>query len=581
MIHTIRPADRPPLEVGARQRISGPRRAGGPLAWLVPWVVLLVALLPRWLAPSPFLTWDEPTWSYRSLGFTRALQTGDWAGTWQSPHPGVVTMWAGAAGITASGLGEDLAFVDELPEFDEDDVALLRQVLPALDPGRRAVAVLVAVLIAAVSVLLVGLVGPWAGLLAGMMLALDPWLLAHGRVLHLDALLSLLLLASALATLRHLHGDGRRWLVLGGLLGGLAMLEKSPGLFGLPFAALLITGVRVAQDGLSARTVSRVVRDGLSWVGAAALAYLLCWPAMWADPLGTGGRMLGYALEAAGGAREAVYFAGQVQPDPGLVFYFAVLAFRLMPLAVLGLLAGALLAPRTLRGGRLTGLALVLFALLFVGFMGTNAKKFARYALPAAVALNTAAAMGWAAATAWLGARLDARAEGSASPRATARGPLGLPGSHGPWLAGSTLALLLAAQGAWAWAAGPHHLLTYAPHLGGAQGAARWIPVGWGEGSELAVAWLNVQPGAEEASVATPSMTLVGPGFVGQTRKMRDWHEADYVLLYVDDVQIGEPEELRLFREEREPLHVVRLRGIEVAWVYDGGAAGTPGRPRE
>jgi 4-amino-4-deoxy-L-arabinose transferase-like glycosyltransferase len=571
MIHTVRRADRPPLEVGARQRLPRARRARGPVARLVPWLVLVVALLPRWLAPAPFLTWDEPTWAYRSLRFTRALQTADLAGTWQSPHPGVVTMWAGAAGITAAGLGEDLAFVDALPDFDEDDVALLRQVLPALGPGRRAIAVLSALLIGGVTALLVGLVGPWTALLAGLLLALDPWLLAHTRVLHLDGLLALLLLASALATLRHLHGDGRRWLLLGGALGGLAMLEKSPGLFGAPFAALLITVVLLAQEGLSLRTWIRIGREGLLWAGAAALAYVALWPALWVDPAGMGGRMFGYALQAAGGAREAVFFAGQVQPDPGILFYGTVLAFRLTPLVVLGLVAGTLLAARELRGGRLTGPVLIVFALLFLLFMGQSAKKFARYVLPAALALDVAAAVGLAGLVAFAADRIGGRAGGA--PRSvmeeaslSRRSP-----TRATMVAGATMAGLLLVQGLWALAGRPHHLATYAPHLGGTAAAARWIPIGWGEGTELAVAWLNAQPGAEEATLATPSMTLVGPGFLGQTLKVRDWREADYVLLYVDDVQIGEPDEVQLFRGVREPLHVVRLRGVDYAWIFAGG----------
>ena len=98
----------------------------------------------------------------------------------------------------------------------------------------------------------------WLPLIAGLGWL---WVGAQGTVLDFFVCLvpGILLLASGVAELLW-AGDRRivQFAALGGVLGGLAMLEKSPGLFGLPFAALLITGVRVAQDGLSARTASRI-----------------------------------------------------------------------------------------------------------------------------------------------------------------------------------------------------------------------------------------------------------------------------------------------------------------------------------
>ncbi len=647
MIHTVRRADRPALDPRPRAR-RGPRVSGG-WAWIVPLLVLVAALLPRWLAPSPFLTWDEPTWTYRSLRFARALETGAFEDTWQSPHPGVVTMWAATAGITVkrlalpeegdgsaeadgqvgvadggvevpsdgngagSGSGDSadgsrpdtdaihadtpylvhgrtptrsLAFVDALPEFDEDDVTLLRQVLPWLGVGRRAIAVVCAALIAWIAWLLIGLVGPWTALLAGMLLAFDPWLLAHSRVLHLDAVLSLLLVASVVATLRDLHGDGRFWLFTGGALGGLAMLEKSPGLFAAPFALLLIFGLILAREGLSGRSIVRAVRDGAGWLLAAALSYGLAWPAMWVDPLGTGGRMLGYALDAAGGAREAVFFAGAVQPDPGIVFYLTALAFRMTPLVAIGLVALVLLAPVMLRGGRITGPILLLFALLFVLAMGQSAKKFTRYSLPALVALDVAAASGLAALALraaegrWRegringGGREEEEGDGESAP---ATGGLSDPlaararqRQAGTWAMG-VLGVAVAIQAVWSLTAQPYYLTRFAPHLGGARNASRWLPIGWGEGSERAVAWLNAQPNAASLRVATPAMTLIGPGFVGETRKARDWATADFVVLTVDDAQIGQPDVVSRYYGVRTPTFVALVEGVEVAWIYPGG----------
>ena len=102
--------------------------------------LFFVVLLPRVLTPSSFVGADEPAWAYRSLHFLQGLLEGDLAQTFQTGHPGVLTMWAGAIGATVHQLerGEPLkAAVANLPvlaggEFDPYDLILLRRVSPML-----------------------------------------------------------------------------------------------------------------------------------------------------------------------------------------------------------------------------------------------------------------------------------------------------------------------------------------------------------------------------------------------------------------------------------------------------------------
>src|SRR5581483_5626533 len=91
-------------------------RAG--LAALASYMLLgVVALLPRVLALGLFLTDDEANfWLARADVFLKALQSGDYAGTAITAHPGVTTMWLGAGGIllrralNAGGLLDSDAF---------------------------------------------------------------------------------------------------------------------------------------------------------------------------------------------------------------------------------------------------------------------------------------------------------------------------------------------------------------------------------------------------------------------------------------------------------------------------------------
>lgn len=560
--------------------------------------VFALALVPRLWPTAQFLTWDEPTWTYRSLKFARALETGRLAETLQSAHPGVITMWAGATAIhlhrTLAGppfdawrapgaapgeaaMHADLRWVDALPAFDEDDLPLLRAVLPWLDPARAAIAVLTAGLVALAAALAARLFEPRAAGLAGVLLALDPYLLAHSRVLHLDAVLALLVLSSGLAAvIAHRRNaddaprSAMRWLAASGALGGLAFVEKSPGILTAGFAALVlaVAAVPAIRAGRWA-TAARAVAGGLAvWLAAAAAAYVAAWPALWVAPLATLARMGGYAAAAASGSREAVFFAGHVQPDPGPAFYVAAIALRLTPATTLGLLLGAGLAWSHARRGRPDAALLLALSAVVVVAMGASGKKFERYALPAVPPLDIVAALGLAAVVARLRGGTE-RVDGAHGRRRASGPPWLWPmGARvRSWVAGLALLALVSVH-ALPLADHPHELATYNGLLGGARTARRVLPIGWGEGTELAVDWLNDQPNAADLTVSTPSVTLIGPRFAGSTIGARRWEEADLVVLYVDDVQIGEPRAIVEAFRDRQPIHRVDLDGVPFVWIY-------------
>jgi len=165
-------------------------------------------------------------------------------------------------------------------------------------------------------------------------------------------------------------------------------------------------------------------------------------------------------------------------------------------------------------------------------------------------------------------------------------------------------------QAGWALSHGPYYLATYNPLLGGGPAAAQRLPVGWGEGMDLVAQRLtemavgdgrsgvsgagsdgaasdsgSAGAGQDDArradawpatatqtgawpTVATPSVTLLAPLYEGPVVGARHWRDADVVVLYVDDVQIGSPDVVGEFYGVREPLQVVRLDGIDYAWIY-------------
>jgi len=102
--------------------------------------------------------------------------------------------------------------------------------------------------------------GPWAGLLAGLLLALTPVLTLMARVDDPDALLTALLVAAAWSTTRALEDGRLRWALLTGALLGVAFLTKSLAAFlvlpGLAGAFLL------AAPGALRRRVGHLLAAG-------------------------------------------------------------------------------------------------------------------------------------------------------------------------------------------------------------------------------------------------------------------------------------------------------------------------------
>ncbi|NJN65759.1 MAG: hypothetical protein HC884_03120 [Chloroflexaceae bacterium] len=140
-------------------------------------LVGIVALLPRVLDLGLFVTHDEAEfWIDRSEAFLLALQSGDYAATAISTHPGVTTMWLGAAGVLlrrmlrAWGLLHDIPFPTMLALM-QLPVALTHTAGIIL--GYR---------------LLRQLFPPSVAVLAALFWATDPFLIGYSRLLHVDML---------------------------------------------------------------------------------------------------------------------------------------------------------------------------------------------------------------------------------------------------------------------------------------------------------------------------------------------------------------------------------------------------------
>ena len=542
-------------------------------AALVCLAILALAALPRLGQLEVPLTEDEPDWFERSARFARALREGDAESTFRTGHPGVTSMWLGALGMglerAAALSGERLTLLSE-PERE------------AFLGARRAMALASLALLGIVILLLARLFGLTAAALAGLLLALDPWLVGHSRVLHLDGLFSALVAICVLACLaRWRQRGGLGYLALAGLAAGLAALTKSTALAVLPPILVMLALAAIWQA--RSRRPWVPLADLVAIGALGCLVGLLVWPALRLDPLGTVDEVIRFSVESGTETHDlGSYFLGQAVNDPGLTFYLLVLAFRLSPLLLLGLLLwlGGLVLQRATRAGTrpaptprtegspLTtpvgaGLVparvaiaspgngavwLVVCALLVVLVMSVGAKKQDRYALPAVVLLAGVSAVGFQRLVGRVGVQRLSAPLGRVPTRALVIGGVGL----------LQLALCAGAR--------PYYLSFYSPLLGGAPAARQVMLIGWGEGLDHIAEYVNHPPPDVRVRRVAATRSIRGP-FRSQVRNLLDDEsrpQAEFLVTYVNAIQRGQDRP----PESARPLLIVRIDGVEYAGLY-------------
>jgi 4-amino-4-deoxy-L-arabinose transferase-like glycosyltransferase len=523
--------------------------------WLA--LVILVALVGLSLAVrlpqlDRFVTPDEIKWVCRGTNFYRGLRTGRLEQTLQTGHPGVITMWLGTPFAGHDPLSGQWDVCSEPSVADLIATAPLgtsHELADLLFGARRGVALLTSLAIGLAFLLLWQLVDLETATMAGLLLVCDPFFTAHSRFLHLDAVTTSFIFCSVLALVLALERDKRWLLVLSGVLGACAALNKSPGFFLGPFVGLIMVGYCLWGH----RPLGWLVRTVLVWGLGFLAAYWLLWPALWVQPVQTLTVVVQTALFYAENPHtNSNFFMGSPRPDPGLLFYPVALLFRLTPWSLLG---AAVSLPRLLGKGKLGRLVRVaaLFVLLFGAFMTMGQKKFDRYLLPVFPFVELLAAIGLVEGLRWLTRRIKAE---KAQRWAVAVATVGV-------LVAGGLTLVQQA---------PYYITYYNPLMGGGPAAVKTLLVGWGEGLDMAARYLNGLPNPETTVISARSLPATAAFFDGIALDEGHYDPAttDYVVIYRNEVQrrLG-PETLERYYDVATPVYTATLSGIDFAWVFE------------
>ncbi len=562
-------------EMKAKRNESTPHpkeSSGSAPAWIYAFAVFVLALLPRVADLGAIITPDERRWVERSVAFCKALAEGDWVNTFQTGHPGVTTMWTGTIALWVKHLWQQpsIGLVDYLGQVQTRPSPIPEYLAAA----RLPTAILTAVAVALTYLLVRRLLGDKPALLAAGLLALDPFYLAHSRVIHHDALASTFILLAVLTFVHYAwlgqSGHTWIWLVLSGVATALACLSKGSALFLLPFIGLV--GLVAIWAGSRARPAQtrEIVRQWivalLLWGIVTAVVFVALWPAMWVDPIGTVGGMVGQAVQFAEEAHsKGNFFLGAPVEDPGFLFYPVVLLFRTTPVTLIGLGLFVVLLVRRLRrrqGRSLVGqpetmalLTLIGFVVLFTIFMSLGHKKFDRYLLPVFPFVDILAGVAFAQIV---------RRIASLRVRSTA-------------IVGVLPVALLCLQGLASLPLHPYYLSAYNALAGGPWLAQRVLLVGWGEGLEKAAYYLNSEPDAENVRAATFYYRDIATFYHGKVAKLVDdkpgepapWLGSDYVVFYLNQVQREMPDTATVrYFQSLTPEFTYERNGLPYIQIY-------------
>jgi 4-amino-4-deoxy-L-arabinose transferase-like glycosyltransferase len=520
--------------------------------------LFLLALLPRTLGLNDFFTTDEAYhWIDRVAGFRYALSKGRWSETILTGHPGVTIMWLGTIGYWLEDLWRSWGAFDQLPRLDH--LAWLR--LPA--------AIFEAALVPFAYLVLRRTIQPLAALFAALLWATSPYMIAHSRLLHLDALLTscvslslLCLLWSRQAALDQTETTKPQSFqtapfVLSALFGGLALLTKGPALILLPWIGLSLIWL-VPASGV----VQRIWRASLAlgaWLVGAVLCVLSLWPALWSTPVAALSRYF-EEISSNGGRPngDGQFFLGKAVDDPGLLFYPVANAFRATPELCLGLILFLLWLIVQLRKPNLTqqlqtpqlrtALILFGFVLFWSLVMTIGPKKFDRYVLPTWPSLFVLAGIGLGWASEWLGARL---------------GRQQLSHTLSVWFI-AILALIPIIM------YHPYYLSYYNPLLGGGIAAQRNLLIGWGEGMEQVASYLKGRPDLEYAPVASALVATIRPFMPVPVENIDHVGRkpVNYAVVYLESTQRDAFPEVYERIRKTLPIHRIQIHGIDYAEIY-------------
>ncbi len=498
---------------------------------------------------------DELKWTARSTKFFNAVITGNLKDTFSTAHPGVTLMWlSGGSFWLFSEISGDMEMFKKIaktehisPTFPEEYIHELPGILKTM---RLPLAILSAFLIAIIFLLLKILIGFKLSFLSALLIAVDPFITANNRIVHLDGLLALFMALSVICLAVYLKTASKKIIYLTGIFTGLSLLTKLPSFFLLPFLALILFAHYSKKGEPLKPCLFLTLKKILAISGIAILTFIILWPAMWVQPVKSlyqGNSIhsifsnIPYEIKV---PHKSNFFLGKQTEKVGLLFYPVTILFKTTFFSLIFFILA--LAFLTIKKHQKQSLLIFLsFILLFGLVMSLGAKKGDRYILPIYPFIDILAI--------WAFYKI-----------------LNAVGRIKKWSFLITL-LIIAILGIHIFTYSPYSISYFNPLVGGGKVAQKAYVIGLGEGLDLAAEYLNKKSKSENLKVASWYSCSFKPFFKGKTYTEREAkrQDIDYIVLYINGIQRKLPAGLyEDYFLKKTPEKVIKIKNLEYAWIY-------------
>lgn len=419
-------------------------------------------------------------------------------------------------------------------------------------------------------------VGPAVTVVSGAFIVTAPFLTGLDSALHVDGMAAIttftgfcaIAMAAERSRLANISAKSITLWAIAGFFCANAWLTRYPAILLLGIVGLsLLLQIANLHRSVDAPALLTQLRTslvyGITWLISGILTTFILWPALWVAPRSTFVDMWNYSKVAAGqGHENALIFMGVVKKgDPGLLFYPVSILWRTSPADWVGFAALLILGYWawkrqffTAGQARMVIMAIV-YILVLTLVQSFGAKKFDRYILPVFLPIILVSSIGLMILGQWL-TKLT-------SLRFLRFAPATLAFCINLALIGSIL---------------PYRLDYFNPLMGGSIVAERNMQMGWGQGGDEVVKFLNEQTIDRPITVQTTAVPSAFTYFLDDDSLIRfqnfslrtpaGWYETDYYVAGIQQTQRDLSSEFHLL-EGSTPVHSVMINGVSYFDIYN------------
>jgi len=450
-------------------------------------------------------------------------------------------------------------------------------------------AIISSLLVLLIYLLLTKLFNKKISIIASLLIALNPFLIAHSRIIGTDGLAGLFMIISILLFLIFIKTNKLYYVFISGLFGLLAISTKFSALVLIPFITLVIPIIiifnfifnLIKKNKVKLANFLKQFFSPILWLLPffILIAFILIFfrPKIYELFLDEkflkdldyfiNDRIIYYLTRPT----PRIYL-GKVRVEPLYSYYLVVLPFRLTPISLI-------FAPLTLilimfkKSKVYTEeylkyiICIIFYIILFIVAMSTLTYKGGRLILPVIVPINILSAISiYTLYTLFLN-KFNLKDLISKN-KHSYKNILSLLTSIKSFYILITVLVII--HIILCIPLFPHYLAYYNPLLGGAKQAAKMFNVGWGEGFYEAAQYLNKKENPEDISVSTWYDVCFQPYFKGKAFPTALAGEnTRYILFYINQLQRNLfPELIEKYMTKYEPEYVVKINGLEYVSIY-------------